>query len=162
MRILHVTSLLVGMLLAVPGWADDDAVTKDRKRIAGAWTIAKLVVNGNETKAENLQSLMVVNQPDGKWSLMSDKKVVAKGTSTIDPSKRPKAIDFKIVGGDQDGEEFLGIYELSEERRKMCFAPTGEDRPSKFEAPEGTGIILVVFEYQPQPLVAFPKRSQGK
>ena len=153
MRILHATLLFVGATLSVPVAADEAserAIEKDRKLIAGDWLIAKLVVNGNESKAEDIGKLMVTNEPNGKWILKSDGQVVAQGTSTIDPSATPKTINFTTVGGDQDGKRYQGIYQLGRQQRKMCFAPSDKDRPKSFSSAEGSDNILVVFQAMPK------------
>jgi uncharacterized protein (TIGR03067 family) len=82
---------------------------------------------------------------DGTWSIHTDDKVI-KGTSTIDPTKKPKTIDFTPTEGDGKGELHLGIYELGEKTRKLCFAPPGKDRPTEFSSMAGSEQILVTFE----------------
>jgi uncharacterized protein (TIGR03067 family) len=88
----------------------------------------------------------VVNGSDGTWSLRSEGNEVGKGTSTIDPTKKTKTIDLKLTEGDGKGEVHLGIYELGEKTRKLCFAPPGKDRPTEFTSKSGSEHILVTFE----------------
>jgi uncharacterized protein (TIGR03067 family) len=88
----------------------------------------------------------VVNGSDGTWTLRSDDKEMNKGTSTIDPRKKPKTIDFTITEGEGKGNEHLGIYELGEKTRKLCFASPGKERPTEFSSAPGSGQILVTFE----------------
>ena len=156
MRSVHAFLLCLGMTIVVPSWAQDassdsDVVKKDRQAIAGKWSIVRLVIDGKDSKPDDLRQMFVVNEANGNWSLTSEEKVVAKGTSTIDPTKTPKTIDFITVGGDQDGDKFLGIYELGKLGRKMCFAPAGEDRPTDFAAKSGTDHISVEFKRFPEP-----------
>jgi uncharacterized protein (TIGR03067 family) len=89
---------------------------------------------------------MVVNGDDGTWSLRSEGNEVAKGTSTIDPTKNPKTIDLLAIGGEGNGERYLGIYELGEKTRKLCFAPAGKNRPTEFLSTAANEHILVTFE----------------
>jgi uncharacterized protein (TIGR03067 family) len=58
----------------------------------------------------------------------------------------PKSLDFTPTEGDAKGQLFLGIYELGEKNRRMCFAPTGKERPSEFSSSRGSGHILLTFE----------------
>ena len=97
-------------------------------------------------KKENLKDLIVVNAADGTWSLRSEGKEISKGDSSIDPTKKPKTIDFTPTGGSGKGKEHLGIYQLGKNRRKMCFAPAEYGRPAKFSSEAGSRSILVTFK----------------
>jgi len=144
--------LVVGVLLtaivalASAVDAQDDAIKKDRKQIEGTWRVVALEVNGNKAMEEDAKKLTVVNGSDGTWSLLSEGKEINKGTSTFDPKKKPKTIDFTPSEGEGNGKEFHGIYELGEKTRKMCFAPAGKERPTEFSSRPGSAHILVTFE----------------
>ena len=90
--------------------------------------------------------IKVVNEADGTWSLFTEDKKVSGGPSSIDPSKTPKTIDFTPSEGGGQGNRYLGIYELGENTRKMCFSPPGKPRPTEFKSAVGSDIILVRFE----------------
>lgn len=126
--------------------AKDEAIKKDRKMIEGQWRIVALEVNGNKSSDEDAKKFSVVNGPDGTWTILSEGKEVAKGTNSFDPTKKPKTIDFTITEGGGKGNVHLGIYELGEKARKLCFAPPGKDRPSEFTSTPGSEHILVMFE----------------
>jgi uncharacterized protein (TIGR03067 family) len=144
--------LVVGALLtslATIATADDaqhKAIEKDRKLIEGTWRIAVLQVNGEEAKQEDAKKLKVVNGSDGTWSLRSEGNEIGKGTSTIDPTKKPKTIDFTATEATGVTNQYLGIYELGKESRRLCFAQPGKERPTEFASPPGSEIILVTFE----------------
>lgn len=144
--------LVVGALLtaigtiASAGDSKDDAIKKDRKQIEGTWRVVALEVNGNKANDEDAKKLTVVNGSDGTWSLLSEGKEISKGTSTFDPTKKPKTLDFTPTEGEGKGNQYLGIYELGEKTRKMCFAPPGKERPTDFSSMPGTEHILVTFE----------------
>jgi uncharacterized protein (TIGR03067 family) len=140
--------LFVGFMvtIATADDAKDEAIKKDRQRIEGTWRIVKLVVNGNPAKEEDTKKITVVNGSDGTWSLLSEGKEVASGTNSFDPTKSPKTIDFTITEGGGKGDVHLGIYELSEKTRKLCFAPSGKERPTEFSSETGSENILVKFE----------------
>lgn len=134
--------------LALAEDAKEKAIKKDRMKIKGTWQVVSLVINGNESKQEDVSKLQVVNGSDGTWALHSEGKVVAKGTSTIDPTKRPKTLDFVITegGGAGEGDQYLGIYQLGNKARKMCFRGPGKDRPTEFVSTAENEVILVKFE----------------
>jgi uncharacterized protein (TIGR03067 family) len=144
--------LFVGLLLPAIATmvsaedAQDQAIKEERQRIAGTWRIVALVVNGAAAKEEDAKKLTVVNGSDGTWSLRSEDQELSKGTSTLDPTQKPKTIDFTPTVGETNGKQFLGIYEIGAETRKLCFAPPGKERPSQFSSAAGSEQILVVFE----------------
>jgi uncharacterized protein (TIGR03067 family) len=126
--------------------AKDQAIKKDRKQIEGTWRIVALEIDGYKAPDEDAKKLSVVNGADGTWSLRSEDREISKGTSTIDPTKKPKTIDFTVTEGDGKGNQHLGIYELGEKTRKLCFAEAGQDRPTEFSSKPGSGHYLVTFE----------------
>lgn len=126
--------------------AKDKAIKIDHKLIEGIWRIVALEVNGNKAGEEDARKLSVVNGSDGTWRLLSEGKEISIGTSTIDPTKKPKTLDFTATEGEGKGNQYLGIYELGEKTRKMCFAPPGKDRPTEFASTPGSEFILVTFE----------------
>ena len=152
MRHCFIRLFVVGIVSAViAGFAaaddaKDEAIKKDRKFIEGTWQVVALEVNGTKAKDEDAKKLKVVNGSDGTWSLFSEGKEISKGTSTIDPTKKPKTIDFTPTEGEGKGNHYLGIYELGDKTRKMCFAQPGKDRPTELASAPGSEHILVTFE----------------
>ena len=142
--LLVVGTLLTSMVLA--DGVEDDAIQRDRKRIQGTWRVVALELNGNKSKQEDVKKLTVVNRADGQWSLRSEDKVISGGTSQLDPTKKPKTIDFTPSEGDTKGQLHLGIYELGKGTRKLCFSTPGKERPTEFSSEVGSEHILVTFE----------------
>jgi uncharacterized protein (TIGR03067 family) len=143
---LSVIGLLLSATASIADDAKEEAINKDRKQTEGTWRVVALEVNGNKASDEDAKKITVVNGPDGTWTLFSDGKEVGKGTNSFDPTKKPKTIDFTQTEGDGKGNLYLGIYELGENVRKLCFAPPGKDRPTEFISMPGTDVILVTFE----------------
>jgi uncharacterized protein (TIGR03067 family) len=133
-------------LLTATDDAKQQAIMKDRKHIEGTWRIIALEVNGNKAPGEDAKSLTVVNSPDGTWSLRSKDREISRGASSIDPMKKPSTIDFEVTEGPGKNDQHLGIYELGEKTRKLCFAPPGKDRPTEFSSTPGSGYVLVTLE----------------
>ena len=141
--------LVFGILLTTIASGDDakdEAIKKDRQRIEGTWRVTSLAINGNKSKVEDAQKLTVVNDDKGTWRLRAGDKEVSKGTSTFDPTKKPKTIDFTPTAGGGTDDLFLGIYQLGKNKRKLCFAPTGKARPTEFSSTAENQQILVTFE----------------
>jgi uncharacterized protein (TIGR03067 family) len=129
-----------------PVVSQEELIQKDRKQIAGTWRAIAVTVDGNKGGEEDVKKIVVVNGADGTWSLRVDGVEISQGTSSIDPSKKPKTIDFTPTQGEGKDQLHLGIYELGEKTRKLCFAPAGKQRPAEFSSTAGSEHILVEFE----------------
>jgi uncharacterized protein (TIGR03067 family) len=142
------TAVLFTAIGAIASFADDkaDAVKKEQKQLEGTWQVVSVEINGNKATEEDARKLTVVNGPDGTWSLRSDGNEISKGTNVLDPAKSPKTIDFTPTNGEGAGSVYLGIYELGEKTRKLCFAQPGNARPTEFTSTPDSERILVVFE----------------
>jgi uncharacterized protein (TIGR03067 family) len=136
-------TLSFGVGLAVPG---DDPVEKERKIYQGTWKVVGLEVDGKEVAEENIKKLMFINKADGTWSIESDGKEISSGKSDIDPTKKLKTIDFMPTLGVFSGNEYVGIYELSKDTRRICFVEKTKGRPTEFTSPAGSGHFLIKFE----------------
>jgi uncharacterized protein (TIGR03067 family) len=144
-------ALGIGLLLTMTGTltagdAKEEAIKKDRKRYEGTWQVISLEVDGNKASEEDAKKITVINEADGKWAIEVDGNVVAKGTSEIDPTKKPRTVDLTMTEGDDKGKTFLGIYELADDTRTVCLAQADKDRPTEFAAPGGSGQILAVLK----------------
>ncbi|HKB41581.1 MAG TPA: TIGR03067 domain-containing protein, partial [Gemmataceae bacterium] len=99
--------------------AKDEAIKKERKQFEGTWQVVSLEIDGNTAAEEDAKKIVVINEPDGKWAIEAEGKVVARGTSTLDPTRKPKTIDLTMTEGDAKGQTALGIYEFGDDSRKV-------------------------------------------
>ena len=100
--------------------------------------------DGNRAAEEDAKKITVINEADGKWAIEVEGKVVARGTSEIDPTKKPKAVDLTVTEGANSGKTTLGIYAFKDDTRTVCLAQPGKERPTEFAAPAESGHILAV------------------
>jgi uncharacterized protein (TIGR03067 family) len=142
------TALLALVALAataVAFAADDDQVKKDLKALAGTWEYTSQVADGKKTEKEKLKGMKVTVTTLGKWELKKDDKVLLEGTVKLDPSQKPRAADWKITtAGDLKDRTALGIYEVSKDTFKHCFA--SDKRPEKFESKAGSKVTYAVLK----------------
>jgi uncharacterized protein (TIGR03067 family) len=114
MRLYTLLALGFGLLFIVTGAltaddAKDEAIKKERKKYEGTWQVVSLEVEGNKADEEDAKKIAVINEADGKWAIEVEGKVMVRGTSEIDPLKKPKAVDLTITEGDDKGQTALGI-----------------------------------------------------
>lgn len=89
--------------------ARDEAIKKDRKQIEGTWRVITLEINGNKASEADARKITVVNGSDGTWSIRSEGKEISKGTSTIDPTKKLKTLNFIPTEGKGKAINTLGF-----------------------------------------------------
>ena len=136
---------LLAVVLLLGADSKDD-VKKDRKKLEGTWQVVTEVVDGNDRPEDEVKNLKVFFDADGNWRAENDGKVIFKGTSVIDPSKKPKEIDETITTGPNKGKVFSAIYEIDDDHHKICFAASGKGRPTAFSSLNGSGHLLQVWK----------------
>ncbi len=115
--------------------------------LAGSWNVATA---GGKKELAKLQGKWNAKDQDGPISYMQIKGKKAtlaantpngvqlvEMTVSIDPTKSPKHITFKITKSpvpDLKGKMLLGIYEFSGKNLKWCSnRPGGDTRPTEFK-----------------------------
>lgn len=134
----------VALLLVAADPPAKDGAKGDRDKLQGEWVLVSMdlpprVKKLGEEKIK--RSGLVVK--DDKWQMITDGRPAAKVPFTIDPTKDPKEIDFKVTIGPgvkiKGGNEFTlkGIYKLDGDTLTLCRTVLGtDDRPKEFKAGE--------------------------
>lgn len=143
-----VMAILAGAFRAAadPPAPEAEAVRAARERYAGTWKAVAIEADGN--RAPPAAAIVVTNLPDGSWVMVVDGREASRGTSRMDPLATPAEIDVEITEGDGKGGRLLGIYEVTETRRRLCFRGESGWRPRAFATTAGCGAVLVEFERQ--------------
>ena len=77
---------------------------------------------------------------------------------TLDPSKKPKTIDYQMTGGYTKGQKQLGIYEVDGDTFKSCFSKPGAERPTDFTTKPDDGRTVSVWKRE-KPATTDPERK---
>jgi uncharacterized protein (TIGR03067 family) len=135
--------LTAGLLLAANRQQDGDA-KKELQTFQGTWMLVSAERDGKKVPDEKTRLVIMGNN----YSLTQESSAVIghKGTFVLDPSKKPKETEVKVTEGADKGKSFLGIYELTSDDYKVCFAPPGKDRPKDFTSKPGSGHLLQVWK----------------
>lgn len=132
-------ALAAGLLIAAD--AGKDKAAKEGTKLEGTWTIASVVRNDNPLPEDRLKDARIVFQGE-TFTHKQGEKTLAKGRFRLDPGKKPGVIDL-VVKGEKKEETTLGIYELEGDVLRICGARPGQERPTKFEARDGSGHTLM-------------------
>jgi uncharacterized protein (TIGR03067 family) len=124
-------------------------VKKELKKLEGTWEVVSVESNGRKAAEGELTGLAYVFEANGKWKLQKDGESQAEGTYTIDPTKKPPTIDYKIASSiveETKGKPSLGIYKLDGDKLTVCRTwPDNDQRPTEFAAAAESKCILTVF-----------------
>jgi uncharacterized protein (TIGR03067 family) len=130
--LLTVASLIVSFARG----ADDEAVKKDLAQLQGEWTMVSGSANG-ESMSEEMRKEMKRLCKGDEITVMMGEQVFLKAKLTLDPSKKPKTIDYEMTEGFTKGKKQLGIYEINGDTFKACFSSPGSERPTELKAGDG-------------------------
>jgi uncharacterized protein (TIGR03067 family) len=131
-----ITSVVVVIVLAGFVAAQDDT-KKAMAKLEGEWSMVSGEASGQSLPEEAVKSGKRVCK-EGETTITISGKVYFKAKVTINPTKKPKVIDYEMTEGPTKGKTHLGIYELDGDTVKFCFAAPGKDRPTDFTAKEGS------------------------
>jgi uncharacterized protein (TIGR03067 family) len=134
-------ALLIGLtvLFHPQAWgADADAVQKDLAQLQGEWSMASGSRDGQTLQGDTLKGSKRVCKGD-ETTVTVGEQILMKAKFTLDPSTKPRSIDYQVTGGPNAGKTQLGIYELDGDTVKFCFSTPGNDRPTDFTTKAGDG-----------------------
>jgi uncharacterized protein (TIGR03067 family) len=127
---------LATLAISLARAADDEAVKKDLAQLQGEWTMVSGSADGQPMPEDMRKQMKRVCKGDELTVTMGG-QVYLKAKITIDPSKKPKTIDYDMTEGFSKGKKQLGIYELNGDTFKACFNSPGAERPKELKSGDG-------------------------
>jgi uncharacterized protein (TIGR03067 family) len=112
--------------------AQEDAVKKEKAKLAGVWIVESVEFLGKQ--ADSLKGDRFIFTAE-KLTITSKAKDDMQSYQ-IDPTKKPKEVDFKC-----EDMAFLGIYELNGDTLRLCLSTNGA-RPTAFDSKQGLLSLL--------------------
>lgn len=151
MRTIRIAFLLglVAVIILRARADDNEAVKKELAKLQGEWSMVSGSADGQPMPAQMLKQMKRVCQGDEATVTMSG-RIYLKAKFTIDPSKKPKTIDYRMTDGFTKGQQQLGIYEVEGNTFKSCFGKPGATRPTDFTSTPGDGRTLSVWKHEEQ------------
>ena len=141
-------AFLIAFVASTPSsiWAaESEAVKKDLAQLQGEWSMLSGFADGQPVPEEMRQQMKRVCKGDETTTTMAG-QVFIKAKITLDPSKKPKIIDYQMTDGFTKGKTQLGIYEVDGGTFKACFGKPGAGRPTDFTSNPGDGRTLSVWK----------------
>ncbi|MFL5338593.1 MAG: TIGR03067 domain-containing protein [Gemmataceae bacterium] len=138
-----VVALTVCLLLGADKPAD--AVKADMAKLEGDWSMVSGEIDGSAMPAAGVATGKRTAK-DGETKVVINGMLFIQAKYTVDPSKKPKTIDYAVTGGFAKGKTELGIYEIDGDTVKFCFASPGKERPTDFTTKPGSGRTLSVWK----------------
>jgi uncharacterized protein (TIGR03067 family) len=123
--------------------ADKAAVETELKKFHGVWTFESVEAGGKKEPAGQFKGMTVTFEGD-RYTVKKGDEAIQVGIQKLDPSKSPKAIDVTVVEGLNKGAVMQGIYEISGDTLKICFASEGKKRPTEFKSASGAQTFVNV------------------
>ena len=143
-------TLLIGiaaLAVSLASAEDSDAVKKDLAALQGEWTMVSGSADGQPMPPEMIKQMKRVCKGAETTTTMNG-QIFLKAKITIDPTKKPKTIDYQMLEGFTKGKTQLGIYEVEGDTFKSCFSKPDTERPADFSSKEGEGRTLSVWKRQ--------------
>lgn len=138
--------ICLATLVLAPAWADEnEVVKKDLAQLQGEWSMVSGSADGQPMPEAMLKHMKRVCKGD-ETTTTSAGQLFFKARFTIDPSKKPKTIDYDMLEGFTKGKKQLGIYEVEGDTFRACFGKPGAERPTDFTSKAGDGRTLSVWK----------------
>ena len=146
-------TVAVGLLLGAQKPGDSpkkeqepsDSAKKELDALQGHWK----GVSGEDDVAplaeKNVQGFELIIKGD-KYIVREYGMEAGHGTIKVDPAKKVKTIDFKIVKGVGQGKDQQGVYRLEKGKLTLCYGEPGKERPKQLKPQAGSGQCCLVFQ----------------
>lgn len=136
--------LVVGLVAGLSASGDKKTVNDDLKKTEGTWTLVSGEENGQPIPDEVVKNSKLTIVGDNYTVQLGDLGV-KKGTQKLDSTKSPKQIDARDTDGPTVGQN-VGIYEFTADGDfRVCFASTGNGRPTEFVSTPENGQFIHVW-----------------
>lgn len=136
---------LLPVLLLLAAEPPKDDVKKDLDLLQGEWKMVSGESDGQKLSDNIIETGRRIMKGD-ETTVEINGNLLMKAKITLDPSKKPKAIDYKITEGRNADKKVLGIYELDGDTVKFCFSSPDAERPTDFTAKQGSKRVLSVWK----------------
>jgi uncharacterized protein (TIGR03067 family) len=137
-------NILAVLMTAVLLGGGDPAKT-DLEKLQGTWVLASMETEGHDVAPDDFKN-WTASYEQNRVVLRVVDRVRRRGLVTLDPGRKPKAINTWDQDGPYEDQTVPGIYELDGDTLKLCFARPGQERPKEFTTKSGTAFLFCVYK----------------
>jgi uncharacterized protein (TIGR03067 family) len=123
----------------------EDPAKAELTKLNGTWEVVSYVRAGVEVDPDELEKRVTFKNGEYTWGNGDepDGKIV-----TIDPSKKPKEVDYTPNDGPNKDKKQRAIYQLDGDTFTDCFDGENPDaeRPKEFKSTKENGLTLVKYK----------------
>jgi uncharacterized protein (TIGR03067 family) len=151
MKIIRI-GLVLGLaaVTVVPGWTEEkETIKKDMAQLQGEWLMVSGSSDGQSMPAPVAKKMKRVCKGDEVTTTIGG-QIFFKAKISIDPSKKPRTMNYQMTEGLTKGQEQLGIYELEGDTFRSSFGKPGAERPTDFTSKAGDGRTVSVWKRNKQ------------
>ena len=123
--------------------AADDAQDAERQKLVGTWKGFVVEGKGENPNRGPVNIELTITTQTMKGTQYQNKDVIEHGVGTyvISLDKSPKILDATKPRGNNNKDEWLGIYSLEGDTLKWCVRT--KNRPTEFETKEKAFLLIV-------------------
>jgi uncharacterized protein (TIGR03067 family) len=156
MRTLVLAIALVGS--AGTAWGQETPPEKSGKPRNGYWRPESIQFDGKEqlpdSKSREALTLVIADSEYRMYYMTDPKegKALRLFIAQFKPDAAARTFELEVKDGQRKGMKVHGIFELNGSQLKLCYGPEDKPRPTRFDAPAGSGLFNEVWSYlDPQP-----------
>jgi uncharacterized protein (TIGR03067 family) len=142
---MYLLPVLPALLLIAPGAPAEG----DLDRLQGTWVLVEMQREGEDVPAEDFKGSTAVYEGN-RITLRDGDRVRRRGIVTLDPTRKPKAINTWDQDGPYEDQTVPGIYELDGDTLRLCFSRPGSERPKEFDTKTRPGVLYCVYRRRPR------------
>lgn len=137
--LLALTALIVlSPITAAPTKEEKDQAKAELKKLEGSWKVISMTLAGKELDEKEIGDTVTFKNGEYEW----EKDPGSGKITSIDPTKKPKEIDYEA-----DGKKTKAIYKLDGDMFTDCFSMIDDDaRPKDFKSTEENGLMVIVYK----------------
>jgi erythromycin esterase len=117
-------------------------IRRDVDRMQGTWQAVRMNHDGEDQPQQGVFANLRLVVKDDRRTIRSGETVLAEACYRLNPAANPPTIDLVVTRGAARGQIMLGIYEISGDRLRVCYAMSGRERPQDFTPKAGSGHAL--------------------
>lgn len=128
---------------------EGDQTAEELAKLQGIWQPTAMESDGSALTPEELKKYAQPATFQGnKVIAPKDATTTMETPITIDPSRKPKWIEFLKLDGPDKGKLMLGIYELDGDTLKISMTKPGTERPVDFTTKLGEPRAVITYARQ--------------